>query len=377
MKKWRVMLMVVFMSLVAGCSASGETYMYKYEDAEKFQKFWEGDVIYNETVCLVEENGEIFGKLLYAPSQIISVKDYSLGKDYTEADYSIEGSKIIRTPESTIPYFTAANMIGQDLPEEYGIGTYNATQDGSRKIMFTEGVGIIMHQINVTYTHKDTWQHAIPASKAYALPKTMAKLNGKEELRIVYYGDSIMTGCNSSGKLGIAPYLDDFPTAFSDQLNKQFGSEITTINTAKGGTLSSWGIANVENSVNANNPDLVVLGFGMNDGSWEIPAADFVDNVETMIKSIQNHNPDAEIIVVATILANPDSIQNKSQADYLAPLTTLTNSYLGVTLLDMTTFSQNLLAHKRSIDIYANNINHPSDFMVRGYVANLMTLVGK
>ena len=53
----------------------------------------------------------------------------------------------------------------------------------------------------------------------------------------------------------------------------------------------------------------------------------------------------------------------------------MVNEYEGVALLDMTSFSLDLLRHKSSFELYANNINHPCDFLVRGYVSNLMNLI--
>ena len=100
-----------------------------------------------------------------------------------------------------------------------------------------------------------------------------------------------------------------------------------------------------------------------------------VDNIETMVRSIQHNCPNAEIIVAATIVANPASAQNKGQANYLEPLKEMVNRYQGVALLDMTTFSLDLLKIKTSFDLYANNINHPCDFMCRAYTANLLHLI--
>ena len=52
--------------------------MYQYGDKEKYQNFLTDSIIYNEIVTLVEEDGEIYGKLLYEPKKIISIRDYSL-----------------------------------------------------------------------------------------------------------------------------------------------------------------------------------------------------------------------------------------------------------------------------------------------------------
>ena len=55
--------------------------MYQYGDKEKYQNFLKDSIIYNEIVTLVEEDGEIYGKLLYETKKIISIRDYSLEKE--------------------------------------------------------------------------------------------------------------------------------------------------------------------------------------------------------------------------------------------------------------------------------------------------------
>ncbi len=384
MKTKQLLLSALSLLVVTGCGKETDTptekptednrIMYQYTNKEKYQDFLHDEVIYNEIVTLVEENGEIYGKLLYEPDEIISVRDYTLEKEFSPNEYTINGKKLIRTDNSTLPYFTGENMAGENL-ENYGISTMEGKESGS-KVMFTEGPGIVMHTVNVTYKHHDTWSHDVPVYKGDEIPLTIQKLKKKEHLTIGFYGDSIMTGCNSSGKLAIPPYLDDFPTASVDMLKEYYGyDDIESFNTSKGGMLSDWGVTNVNSLVNENNPNLVFLGFGMNDGSWKINAGKYVSQMEDMVTQIKAKNQDAEIVVVATILANPDSVQNQLQESYLEPLKTMTENYEGVTLMDMTTYSKNLLRYKRSVDLYANNINHPNDFMVRGYVNNILTLM--
>ena len=361
-------------------TTQNEEIVYKYEEEQMYQKYWEGNVIYNETCLLTEdENGVIKARLLYKPTRIISIRDYSLQKEYSPSEYKIEDDYIIRTENSSIPYFKKGNLDCTDMTRYDGIDLNGIVTPYAGKygnIPFTEGTGIVMHQIAVTYEHDDKWAGTIPSSQGDKLPNLQQKLANKEDIRLVVNGDSIFTGCNSSGKLGIEPYQDDFPTAFSKEITRNYGSNVVLKNTAVGGQVSKWGMQNVVSNVNQYMPDLVIIGFGMNDGcdAFQVPANDYVDNIETMIRSIQA-NTNAEIIVCSTIIANPDSKQNCIQETYLTPLKNMVEEYEGVALMDMTTFSKDLFTKKKSLDMYANNINHPSDFMVRGYVMNLMTTI--
>ncbi len=348
---------------------------YSYGEKEMYQKYWEGNVMYNETVMLVEgDDGVIKGRLLYTPTRIISVRDSTLDKEFDSSNYRIEGDYIIRTESSKLPYLTKGNVATTDLTGISDLSTY-AAKEGN--ILFTEGTGIVTRQIAVTYEHADSWQGSIPACQGSKLPSLQTKLKNKSPIKMVVNGDSIFTGCNASSKLAIRPFQDTFPDGFKAEIESTYGSSVTLVNTAVGGQVSSWGKLNVVNNVNQYDPDLVIIGFGMNDGceAFQVKAADYVENIETMIKSIQYNCTDPEIIVCSTIIANPESTQNCLQETYLEPLKEMIANYEGVALMDMTTFSKDLFKKKKSLDMLANNINHPSDFLVRGYVMNLMTTI--
>lgn len=359
---------------LGSCGGGGkEEIKYEYGEAQMYEKIWESKVIHNETTMIIQnESNTGYGTLLYEPTRVISVRDYTLKKEYDPSEYYVEGNKIYLTENSTMPFLTEENLEGKNLPET--IGTYDDGKGG--QIPFTEGIGLIMNQVAVTYEHEDTWSGEIPENQIDKLPLLKQKLEKKESVNLVVNGDSIFTGCNSSSILGIEPFQDDFSTGFVNEVKRLHDTDITLTNTSVGGTLSSWGRQNVVNNINLYNPELVVIGFGMNDGSWNISSTDYVDNIEFMIRSIRANTPNCEIIVGATILANPSSAQNKGQEGYLEPLKEMTSSYQGVALLDMTSLSKYLLSKKRSVDLYANNINHPSDFMVRCFTTSLMTLIG-
>lgn len=359
-------------------SSSSEQISYNYGNDEMYANIWEGNVVYNETCLLTEDDDGVFkARLLYTPTRIISVRDYTLEKEYKTSEYKIEGDYIIKTESSTMPSLTKKEVTCEDISTLNGtISTY-AAKNGS--ILFTEGTGIVARHIAVTYEHADKWIGSIPSKQGSSLPNLQAKLAAKQKIKMVVNGDSIFTGCNSSGKLGIRPFQDDFPTGFKNEITRRYGSDVVLTNTAAGGQMSSWGLSNVMSNINQYDPDLVIIGFGMNDGcdAYRVKPDIYVENIETMIKSIQFNCTNPEIIVCATIVANPDSTQAYLQEDYLTPLKEMVANYEGVVLMDMTTFSKDMLKKKKSLDLYANNINHPADLMVRSYVMNLMTTIEK
>ena len=377
MKKYvmvkRILALITLLSISLLMSACQEKLSYDYGDKEMLVKVWADKTIYNETVVLEDNGSEISGQLLFEPTDIISVRDYTLDKVYDASEYTISGNKIIRNDSSTMPYLTTEQLAGINLPQEYAFSTYQAKEPGT-SIIFTEGIGIIMHQIAVTYKHAGTWAGTKPAHQPEALANVMAKLKAKESVNVVLNGDSISTGANSSGVMGIKPYLDDFGTLFTNYLSNKYDTEVNLINTSVGGMLSNWGKDNVDANVNNYNPDLVIIGFGMNDGSLGMSPQTFKENIDFMVRSIKSRNPEADIIIIHTIYANPLSIQNQGQKAYLAELQALQTEH-GVALLDMGSITETMYETKKGVDILANNINHPSDFLVRIYAAGLIEVL--
>lgn len=377
MKKYvmvkRILALITLLSISLLMSACQEKLSYDYGDKEMLVKVWADKTIYNETVVLEDNGTEVSGQLLFEPTEIISVRDYTLDKVYDASEYTISGNKIIRNDSSTMPYLTTEQLAGINLPQEYAFSTYQAKEPGT-SIIFTEGIGIIMHQIAVTYKHAGTWAGTKPAHQPEALANVMAKLKAKESVNVVLNGDSISTGANSSGVMGIKPYLDDFGTLFTNYLSNKYDTKVNLINTSVGGMLSNWGKDNVDANVNNYNPDLVIIGFGMNDGSLGMSPQTFKENIDFMVRSIKSRNPEADIIIIHTIYANPLSIQNQGQKAYLIELQALQTEH-GVALLDMGSITETMYETKKGVDILANNINHPSDFLVRIYAAGLIEVL--
>lgn len=378
MRKFILLLITILgLTILVGCKDNNKSNPKpKYEKDYLVKNVYDGKTIYDETVVLIKNGDTISGNLLFEPTKIIAVKDYTLKSTYQENEYVIEGRTIKATENSTMPYLTAEALMGINMPADFGFQTQPGYKGGP-EVIFTEGFGIVAHQISVTYEHNSKWNGFTQSYKGDLLPKTIEKLSKGEPMNIVFNGDSIMTGCNSSAKLGIDPFLEDFPTLICNKLRAYYKSEIAMYNTSVGGKLSDFGRENVDGNVNIYKPDLVVIGFGMNDGSWNINPLTYQSNIEFMIQSIKARNPEAEIILVSTILANPLAVQNSIQPTYLPYLQELEERYDGVALVDMTSFSQDLYQYKNSVDVLANNINHPSDFLVRCYADNILRAIIK
>ena len=178
--------------LLGACSPSGDSAptTYNYGEKEMYQKIWEGNVVYNETVMLTEEDDEVIkGRLLYTPKRIISVRDFSLDKEYDSSNYTIQDDYIIRSESSSLPYLSKANVATTDMSNISDISTYDGKNG---KILFTEGAGIVSRLVCVTYEHDDAWTGSIPLSQGDKLPSLRQKLKNKKDIILLFFIDDIL-----------------------------------------------------------------------------------------------------------------------------------------------------------------------------------------
>jgi acyl-CoA thioesterase-1 len=156
-------------------------------------------------------------------------------------------------------------------------------------------------------------------------------------------------------------------------LEAAYGAKVTLENLAVGGTSTDWGVTNIGKVIDAK-PDLVILAFGMNDSSGR-PAKDYGANTGKMIVAVKKALPEAEIILVATMLGNKDWVALKQELfpQYRDTLAGLCDP--GIALADMTSIWAELLKHKQDWDLTGNGVNHPNDFGHRVYAQVLSALL--
>lgn len=396
------------------------TATYDYSVYNHYQQYWNNpSIIYNESVTFVQQsNGSIQGRLYYNASKILSIKDYNLENDLDLSLFDLSGNVLtiknpVHTPglANSIAYFTKENYAGDASSLSLNsylkyVGVADASITSTpKKILHTEDIGIARMHFYVTYERDSasTWGgSSTPVAQTYQLQNTIKKLSNKSNVKIVFNGDSIVTGAMTSGFLNEQRQLNPsiygskystdpmkvnepiYSQAFGEQLKRLYdypanSNAISVINTAVGGTISDWGANNIQNNVLKYNPDLVVLGFGTNDGAYayRIPVSTYKSNMTTMVNAIKNQNPDTEIILMYAIKPNPESQQHCYMQDqYGAALTEIASSNYGVTVLNMWDISVELYKKKLAIDMLANNINHPNDWLERVYVSGLLTLMG-
>jgi lysophospholipase L1-like esterase len=326
--------------------------------------FWKADTITDEISQVINANGISTGTLLFKAKKVLSVKAANFIKVFKQGtDWTYSNGKIFIKPGSAIPFIKKEDLVyTTDKPGWSMTGKAPGTF-----VLFSESTFFNTMQIAVTYIpeHGQLWKGPVPVFATKNLPHALSKLQGKEDLKVVFYGNSIETGCNSSGFQNSAPYMPSWPELIIYNLRKEYGPQVRFANPSVGGKLAEWGKEEAAVRVVPEKPDLAIIGFGMNDGSANISPDKYREDIRSMIEAVTTQNPNAEFILIAPMLPNPDAVQNGLQNLYKAELDKLCKT--GIIVADLTGVHQELLKHKAYQDMTGNNVNHPNDYLARWY----------
>lgn len=302
-----------------------------------------------ESVILI---GEEPAKLAFAPllSKPVPVRStyrdglpptvhYEPGRDYV-----LEASgHIRRTPGSRIPDFRT-NVL-------YGKEDFNHSQ--------FPGFGNGGFFVFVDYSHRETFTPLLPPAdlRARGLSKTQQKLRAGEKIRIVAYGDSITAGGDAT-----APGLI-FWERWAEALRQKYPrATIETVNGATGGDSTVQGLQRLSEKVLAQKPDVVLIGFGMNDHNrGGVPPAAFADNLRTMIDRVRA-DTGAEIVLFSAFPPNPKWHYGTHNMAAYAAATEAVAREKQCAFADVYHLWLQFADKKKPEDLLGNNINHPNDF---------------
>ena len=339
---------------------------------EAMAPFWLGSTMYNESVLMVSSNGVApEASFLFTPITILSVKNSHLNIEYTAGiEWIYENGKLKLLPGARAPFMTMNDL----YPVSCTVWVDCFYKVGEGYVLWQEGHYFHDRQLAVTYTHSGIgWNGPVPQFAGTNLPNTISKLQSGSPLKIILYGDSIAIGFNASGVTGFLPYLPGWGDLIVRKLRENYSSTITSKNPSVSGVDSEWGKANAASLVTQENSDLVIIAFGMNDGTRGVPPGTFKNNVAAIMADVKTGNPSAEFILVAPMLPNAETYFYGQQLNYKQALQELTT--IGVVLSDMTGVHQELLTYKKYSDMTGNNINHPNDFLIRWYAQVISALL--
>ena len=332
------------------------------------QPFWKGEIMNNESVLMISKDGKpAEASLLFKPKKIISVKNSGLDIEYQEGvDWEYKKGKLRLLPGSKAVFMIETDMYPPDSTTK-GF----QKRKGGGKVIFREGSFFHEHQLAVTYKHAaGKWKGIVPVFQGENLPHTMEKLQRGQAIHLLLNGDSIAAGANASAKSNVAPHLPIWGNLIAEKLKRYYKAPVSFTNTAVGGKDSKWGKSNVQTLVVDHKPDLVIIAFGMNDGTGKMSRETFKANVQEMIEKTKEKNKNAEFILVSPMLPNPESTFTGTQEEFKAALDEL--KMPGIVVVDMTEVHRELLKFKSYQDMTGNNINHPNDFLIRWYAQEIL-----
>ena len=342
---------------------------------ELLRPFWQGDVIEGESVLFIKDakTGEARASVLLPIREVLTVRNsvgdvtYENGKDFV---WKADSREIVLPPGSRIVSRTPQELRRPAKSQKYEL----THRDGNGEIFFGARLEYAEMQTCITYRHvPDLWKSAVPKFDAKALPRSVHKLLNMQPLSIVVVGDSISAGCNASGWAEGAPFQPAYPELLRRHLEARYRGKVMLQNPSVSGTDTRWVLKMIDKVVEPQ-PDLVIVAFGMNDSAGR-SAKEYQANTEEVIAKIRERLPNAEFILVASMLGNRDWTRLKQELfpEYRDALTKLCGP--GVALADLTSIWTGFLELKQDWDQTGNGVNHPNDFGHRVYAQVISTLL--
>lgn len=353
----------------------------KYDVQKYTSPVWKGNVVYNEAVYPVKEkDGSAVYTLMYTPEKIQSVYDSTFSKLYQEGtDYVVEGNKLKILPGGSIPTMEYTYIHPTSNPNHYSWDKYytrTAANDGKWEY-WGQSPEFFAGYLNVTYTHSDVWKGWTPENKAEALPITSRKIQNNEKMNVVFFGDSITGGANSSSYRNVYPFAEYWNEQIIRKLNETCGcTNISAYYSSEGGSSASGMVSELGENVIQYAPDLVFIAFGMNDcmnesqdsnGSEERVKKEYKNAIDQMISQVRKQYPDCEFVLVSSFYGNIYCHYSSYYDACRDALLELENAYSGVVCADVTSMQASLMDFKDYLDFSGDNMCHPNDFMARLY----------
>ena len=388
-----------------GRPAHGKDYegrdLTKYNRDVYLENIWEGDTVYHETVLFLTDKK--VAKLLYPVDEVISLRSYSLETTYIKGvDFDITEDGYIEILEgSRIPVYTGA--LTTDVKPET-----NAFALRDNPNLWLKSIGDTTHAqmaVAITYKHsktfEDGYQPTAPASQRSSIDNTLAKLEKGEKVNIVVFGDSISCGWSSSGlnkddiigadnktpvtnSLNVAPYAPPFYEMVLSKLDELYPGQINFKNLALGGKNAEWGAKYITERLalwtdaegNQVVPDLMLLGFGVNDLAGEHTTERFKTNMKNIVDNTRTFTGNAEMEVLYYSPFIPIQLTDTWDADelldYENALNELAKADENAGVVELTSIFAEVIKCKAPEDYISSYWNHGNDFTARIYATGIL-----
>jgi hypothetical protein len=338
MKLGKEILVILYIGL---CLCHTGCVSYKSGKKEKIQ-------IQGESLVLAgNKSGKLCFEELVKGSVIVRstyISTHSKSKKYTEGiDYSVDYAhgEITRIYNSSIPDYSNHSLYGQK------------NFDHSKFSDYTNHPYFIW----VDYLTTKGSKLAKPNDQSSYLVSFRKKLETGIPVSIVSYGNSITAGGEASVKeLRFQyRYVDYLETIFPQ-------SKISIEDVSIPGNSAHHGIEKWDDYLGKTSPDLVLLGWGMNDhnkgGNTPEQYKTYLIQLVGMIKEKKN----AEVIIFSSFPPNDDWTYGSHSMELFAEAAKQAALEAGCAYVDVYSVWDKVLQRKDQSSLLGNNINHPNDF---------------
>jgi len=306
--------------------------------------FWTTTTMLRESAMLRGSEDAASATLLWRPDVVADVTTAAGDVTFREGvDYMVEREqrRIVRIAGSRMPRIEAC-------PADGTSGALTHTQT-----------------IAISYTHavdRALWR---PEAQLARLPHLGARFLRREPVTVCVSGDSISAGYDVSAIHQLPPFQPAFATLAATALEGLSGAPVYLHNLAVPGWTAADGLWEAERMAQLE-PDLVIVGFGMNDASYA-DGDEFGANISTLLERVRARHAPAEFLLVSPMLPTPECswVVPARFAEYQESLEALCGE--GVAFTDVTGLWRELSRLKPIHDLSGNGLNHPNDFGHRLY----------
>jgi len=286
-------------------------------------------------------------------------------------DRVVSGSVVVRSTYLAGTENSLVYQEGVDYVVDYQAGTIartatSAMPDFSKNVLYgqkdfdhTKFAGFSNHGffVWVDYTTSNGRAWAQPNDQTAQLAKVRARLEAGGPFRIVSYGDSITAGGEAS-----TPDLR-FQAMFGKYLQRQFPQARIEVEDASiSGYASIHGIEWWDQYIGKTSPDLVLVGWGMNDHNRGGPTPEqFRQNLVTLVGMIRERKG-AEVILFSAFPPHDDWHYGTRRMGAYAEATRQAAADVHCAYADVFSTWEMVLRRKDQSSLLGNNINHPNDF---------------
>ncbi len=386
-----------------------KTDLSAYNEEVYLSKIWQGNTVFHETALFVPNRKKI--KLLYPIDEVISLRSYSLKTEFIEGkDFAVTpDGEIEILKDSDIPVYESP-LYTEVKPESCA---FQLKDNPDRYLCFTGDQIYPKYAVAVTYKHTKTFDDGfkpiVPASQVDKLKNTIAKLERGEEVNIVVFGDSISCGWSSSGLnstdiiydstntegnflkyvINVPPFAPTWMDMAFSKLKKVYPkAKINVKNLSMSGMGTHWGFTNLaprlalwkdENSKQVV-PDLLLLGFGVNDICSNISTEKYKTYTENMIDITRTKasTAETEVLLYSPMIPTQKAVNWDKDIllQYEAALEKIASNDDKIGLLKLTSIFDEIVKNKEPIDYLNTNCNHGNDFTARIYATGVLAALG-